>query len=161
MGTGNKKRGPTFAEMVSDLKRPKSVEKIAEKKSPVIAEPVSLYDDDKAAWRISRIQLIDPYGWHDLDAEGILRIKGRLASLERSTWRDIFVRDARHNHQIGVSDLKCPIAKLWMQKNLPDQPALWTIRVGAKGRIWGILSEKAYQIIFWDPDHLIWPIPKD
>jgi hypothetical protein len=155
-----KSRRPTFAEMVSELKKPKIVENVQSKKSPVIAESVSLYDDDKAAWRVGRIQIVDPYGFHELDATGIARVKERLASLERSTWKDIFIRDAEYNHQIEVQNLRCQIAKKWMEDHLPDQPCLWTIRVTARERIWGILAEKAYQIVFWDPEHLIWEIQK-
>jgi hypothetical protein len=47
-----------------------------------------------------------------------------------------------------------------MAEKLPDQPYLWTIRVSWSERIWGILSEGAYQIVFWDPEHLIWDVPK-
>ena len=157
---GNREKRPTFAEITSGLKQPKAVEKIRGKKTPVIAESVSVYDDEKAAWRISRIQLLDPYGWRELNADEIVRVKERLSSLERSTWKDIFIRDAHYNHQLEVNDLRCPIAKKWMLDNLPDQPYLWTIRVTAKERIWGILAEKAYQIILWDPYHLIWEVPK-
>lgn len=159
MGGGKRKR-PTFAEQVSELKNPKIIQHVPGKKTPVIAEAVSLYDEHKAAWRIGRIQLVDPYGWHELDTAGIARIKDRLAALERNTWRDIFIRDADFNHKIEVSQLKCPIAKKWMAEHMKDQPYLWTIRVTAKERVWGILSESAYQIIFWDPNHLIWEILK-
>lgn len=158
--TKGKRRGPTFSERVSALKQPIAAQRPSGKKSPVIAEAVSIYNDDKASWRIGRIQLVDPYGWHELDVQGISRVKARLASLERCTWKDIFIRNAGDNHQISVSELKCDIARKWMLESLPDQPYLWTIRVTAKERIWGILSEGAYQIVFWDPEHLIWEVPK-
>lgn len=160
-GKGGNKKKPTFAEIVSGLKKPKAAEQITGKKAPVIAEEVPLYTEEKAAWRIRRIQLIDPYGWHELDTEEIARVKERLGALEGNTWKDIFIRDNHYNHEIEVADLKCAIAKKWMQDNLPDQHSLWTIRVSAKERIWGILAEGAYQIVFWDPDHLIWEIPKE
>jgi hypothetical protein len=47
-----------------------------------------------------------------------------------------------------------------MADKMQDQPYLWTIRITGTERIWGILSEGAYQIIFWDPNHLIWEAPK-
>lgn len=156
----DRKRKPTFAEIVSATKEPKSAQKVTGKREPAIAEEVTLYTHEKAAWRVGRIQLIDPYGWSELDPPGIERVKARLASLERLTWSDIFEKDAGNNHAIDVEDFRCPKAKKWMRINLPDQPTLWTIRVTAKERIWGILSEGAYQIVFWDPQHLIWEIPK-
>ena len=157
---GRKKgRGPTFAERVSALKQPKAVEKTLGKKTPVIAEEVTLYDERKLAWRLGKIQLADPYGWHVLGATEMAEMKDKLGYLESSTWKDVFVRDARNNHMIEAAKLKCPIARKWMVDHLPDQPLLWTIRVSGSGRIWGIISEGAYQIVFWDPEHLIWPTP--
>jgi hypothetical protein len=156
----DKRRRPTFKEQVTALKEPKAVHQVLGKKQPTIASEVSLYGEGKAAWRVSRMQLVGPYGWHELDASGIEKVKTRLASLERSTWNDIFVRDARNNHEIPVNTLKCATAKKWMAENMPDQPSLWTIRVTGKERIWGILSESAYQIVFWDPEHLIWEVAK-
>jgi hypothetical protein len=43
---------------------------------------------------------------------------------------------------------------------MPDQPYLWTVRVSVTERIGVIPSEEAYQIIFWDPKHMIWEVPK-
>jgi hypothetical protein len=159
MSRGNKKK-PKSAVQVSNIKSPQAFQYVPGKKTPVIAEEAPLYDDTKAAWRVSKIQIIDPYGFHELDAAGISKVKERLAALEGNTWSDIFIRDARHNHQIQINQLKCPIAKKWMADHFRDQPCLWTIRVTGIQRIWGILSEGAYQIVFWDPSHLIWEIPK-
>lgn len=158
---GKHKRFPKTNIPISDFKNPKAVATISGTKRPVIAESVTRYDDQKAAWRIGKIQLIDPYGWHILDASGIARIKERLSSLERNTWNDIFVRDRHYNHKIRTDQLKCSIAKKWMHDHLPDYPYLWTIRVTGAERIWGIFAEGAYQIIFWDPRHLIWEVPKN
>jgi hypothetical protein len=157
---GQKKWVPPPRVTISNKKGPKALEPVSGQKTPVIAESVTVYEDRKLAWRISKIQLIEPYGWHVLDATSVAEMKQKLGSLERNTWRDVFVRDARNNHSIRTDQLKCPIARKWMAEYMPDQPLLWTIRVSGKERIWGIISEGAYQIVFWDPDHLIWPIPK-
>jgi hypothetical protein len=49
-------------------------------KTPKTASEKPLYTDDKAAWRVSKIQLIDPYGWHDLNPTEITRIQLKLAT---------------------------------------------------------------------------------
>lgn len=156
----DKNRGPTFAQQLSSLKKPTTVQNVSGKKVPAIAEEVSVYSDDKAAWRFGHVQLVDPYGWHEINLSVAAKIKARLGELERSTWKDIFVTNAADNHHFEVATLKCPIAKKWMQSNMPGQPSLWTIQVSSRERIWGILAEGAYRIIFWDPLHLIWPVPK-
>jgi hypothetical protein len=158
--SGHNHRRPTFAEHVSAQKSPSSVQGVSGKKTPAVAGEVTLYSEEKAAWRFGRIQLVKPYGWHVLDIAGVNKIKARLAELERCTWKDIFVRDADDNHRFDVATLKCPTARNWLQNNMSDQPSIWTIKVASRERIWGILAEGAYRIIFWDPNHLIWPVPK-
>ncbi len=136
--SGRNHRKPTFAEHVSALKNPNSVQSVSGKKVPAVAGEVTPYNEEKAAWRFGRIQLVEPYGWHELDLAGVNKVKARLAELERCTWKDIFVRDADENHCFTVATLKCPIARAWLEENMPDQPSIWTIKVASKERIWGI-----------------------
>jgi hypothetical protein len=44
-----------------------------------------------------------------------------------------------------------------MARNMPDQPYLWTLRFAGAERVWGIFSDGAYQVVFWDPEHRIFP----
>lgn len=129
-------------------------------KQPAFASTPPAYDDRKASWRVSKIQLVNPYGWHELNSAQVEEVRGKLATFERNTWKELFVRDARLNHRIASNELKCPLAKAWMKKNMPDQPYLWTLRFSGAERVWGILSEGAFLIVFWDPDHLIWEVER-
>jgi hypothetical protein len=141
-------------------KQPRSeAETTGEKITKSISQPPA-YDDKKAAWRISKIQLADPYGWHEMTPSEVSAIRVKLATFEKNTWKELFIRDAKWNHRIQSGDLKCPIAKAWMKTNMPDQPFLWTLRLSGAERVWGILSEGAFLIVFWDPNHLIWEIPR-
>jgi hypothetical protein len=130
-------------------------------KSPKTASEPPSYTDSKASWRVCKIQLIDPYGWHELDPAGVGEVQAKLSTFEKSTWKELFVVNARQNHRVPASELKCPVARQWMKDNMPDQPYLWTLRLSGQERIWGILSEGAYLIVFWDPHHLIWEIAKN
>ncbi len=98
-----------------------------------------------------------PYGWHELTLAEVMDIRGKLASFETMTWNEIFVIAKKQNHDIPVSKLKCEKARRWMEKNMPDQPTLWTLRFSGAERVWGIFSGGSYQVIFWDPKHLIYP----
>ncbi len=126
-------------------------------KIPKIESEPSTYYDRKASWRVSRIQLVAPYGWGTLVSTEIEYLRGKLSQFETMTWGEIFGQAKDRNHPISVSKLKCREARRWMEKNMPDQPTLWTLRVSGAERVWGIFSEGAYQIIFWDPRHLIYP----
>lgn len=150
------KKLPKQAELIHGRREPISVEKVPGKREPKIAEQVD-FMQMKAAWRVHKLQMVDPYGWHVLELETVGYIQSKLASFETMTWSEIFIRDRSRNHSIPVHKLRCPQAKRWIAKNMPDQPDLWTLRLSGPERIWGIFAEGAYQIIFWDPEHLIYP----
>lgn len=114
------------------------------------------YNDRHPSWRINRLQLIDPYGWHKLTFEEVSEIQSKLSNFERMTWNDIFVAAKNRNHSVLVSGLKCPKARRWMKTNMPDQDELWSLHLTGVERIWGVFAEGVLNLIFWDPLHLIW-----
>ncbi len=142
-------------------KQAKATEKPSGTKTPAIGVQPPIYGDQKAAWRISKIQMTAPYGWHVMTAQEVAQVKQKLETFEKSTWKELFVDNKHRNHRISAADLKCPIARKWMKDNMPDQDYLWTLRLSGAERIWGILSQDAYQIVFWDPDNLIWEVPRN
>jgi len=149
-------RKPKLGANVSDRKGPKAFESISGNKEPAIAERVEFLHL-KAAWRIKRIQMADPYGWRKLTPGEVSHIHEKLSYFETMTWNDIFIVAHKRNHRIPVNELRCPHAKRWMNINMPDQLELWTLRFTGIERVWGVFSEGAYQIIFWDPTHQIMP----
>ena len=141
-------KNPTFSAIVSGVKTP-----------TIAAESIN-YMHLKAAWRIRHIQMVTPYGWQEISSEKLVHIQGKLSLFESMTWREIFVDSKKQNHPIDVCDFKCPNARKWMEVNMKGQPTLWTLRLSGRERVWGIFSEGAYQIVFWDPDNKICPTEK-
>ena len=90
----------------------------------------------------------DPYGWHNLTATLASEVRSKLATFEGNTWREIFVRDARWNHRIASSDLRCPIARAWMARHMKDQPFLWTLRLSNTERVWEYSLKAPYLVAF-------------
>lgn len=113
-----------------------------------------------ACWRIARLQMVDPHGWHQLDATKVEYIRQKLAEYEAKDWNQIWITEKKHNHHVEVSTFDCPDAREWMRRNLPDQDVLWRLRLTGKERVWGIYREGVFHIIFWDPEHLIKLAPK-
>jgi hypothetical protein len=126
-------------------------------KKPKVAVDPESFNQRKAAWRVGKVQMADPYGWHTLDLAAIGYIREKLGAFESMTWSEIFVVAKKQNHDILVSELRCEIARRWMKRNMPDQDRLWTLRFSGAERVWGIFSDGVYQIIFWDPLHKIYP----
>lgn len=111
----------------------------------------------KASWRVNRLQMVDPYGWHELSPVEVGRIRQKLSEFETMTWNEIFTLGKKRNHSIPIVELRCPKAKKWLNANMPDHTELWTLRFSGTERVWGVFAEGAYLIVFWDPNHQIMP----
>lgn len=123
-------------------------------KTPVESPAVS-YNHIRACWRLQRLQLIDPYGWHELTAAELSYIRQKLIQFEAKDWNQIFIVEKKHNHSVAVADFDCPRAREWMRRNLPDQDLLWRLRLTGTERVWGIWREGVFHLMFWDPNHQI------
>lgn len=63
------------------------------------------------SWRVGRLQIVGPFGWHDIEAAKLLEIRTKLANFESMTWNDIIVRAKKRNHTISVAQI-CKDAQL-------------------------------------------------
>ncbi len=41
--------------------------------------------------------------------------------------------------------------------NLADQTKIWRLRIRGTGRLYGFLTGNVFHVVFWDPDHEVWP----
>jgi len=120
----NKGNRPKVAIVVQDRKVPNSSLEINETKVPREAARVD-YFHLKASWRIKKIQIVEPYSFHQVTQAEMDRLRDRLSSFETMTWNDIFITAKKHNHSIPVHELCCEDARRWMRNNMPDQLELW------------------------------------
>lgn len=146
-----KHKQPAFAHVVNNLKKP-----VTE------ANPDAFWTEHPT-WRVGRLEMVDPYGFHALSSQDAESIRERLAAFERLTWREI-VRPITgghpQNHLMPIDRLKCEKAKARLEDIAPDVDDLMSLRVSAKGRLWGIMDRATCQLVFWDPLHQIYPVEK-
>lgn len=69
-------------------------------KTAVITPPEEGTNWMRACWRIQKLQLVDPYGWHELTASEIEQMRTKLAQFEEKTWNQIFVDAKKWNHSV-------------------------------------------------------------
>jgi hypothetical protein len=114
-------------------------------------------NDLQPAWRISSLQMIDPYGWHQIDRAKMQEIQQKLASFEAMTWTEILVRAKKQNHSVRRQDL-CKAAQDHLADiRLDDVDELISLRLSGKERVWGIRSHNVLTVLWWDPDHEVCP----
>jgi len=105
------------------------------------------------------MELVEPYGWHNLDAGGIAAIRLRLSGFESMTWSEILIDGKKFNHSVSIAQL-CKEARdrlnLMFRGNI-DVEELVSLRFSGKERVWGILDNGVLSLLWWDPQHQVCP----
>jgi len=140
-------------------KNPKSLPSEAPSKIPK-----TTYIEDamkmRPSWRISLVQTVDPWGWHLLTREELEEIRVKLCEYESKTWSEILVRGSYWNHLIECYKLCKEARDRLGDLQLDDLEQLVSLRLGAKQRVWGILDHNILHILWWDPEHRVYPVEK-
>jgi len=79
-----------------------------------------------------------------------------LKSLETMTWRDILVVAKKQNHHCNVSDL-AKRARQNIEEDWQGADRVLSIRVTNTKRVWGIIDQGIFHLIWWDPEHEVMP----
>ncbi|HLV95230.1 MAG TPA: hypothetical protein VKS44_08580 [Candidatus Acidoferrales bacterium] len=112
------------------------------------------------AWRISRMEFCDPFGWHTVDKETLENIRSKLAEFEKRTLNEIFVASRKQNHGVPIKGLCSEAQKRLDELRLPDVEQLYCLRLSGTQRVWGFLTQNVLNLIWWDKDHLVCPSEK-
>jgi hypothetical protein len=146
----------TKAEMGDKNKGPKTLV------PPIEKRPRSPFDQDwrsmKPSWRVGLLEMVDPFGWHNVTSKELQNVRQRLVSLESMTWNEILYESGgKRNHLIKVIDL-CGAAQERLaaigQDDIDSVMSLGRMRVE---RIFGILDYNVLRLLWWDPQHQICP----
>jgi hypothetical protein len=86
-------------------------------------------------------------------------IRGRLASLESMTWGEIL----RAGTHLIPSVKICTEAKERLRElREDDRELLVSLRITRVQRAWGIPDGPVVRLLWWDPEHLVYPVdPRD
>ncbi len=57
-----------------------------------------------------------------------------------------------------VAEICAPARAQLEEKRLADTDELVSIRIGKTERIWGILQQGVLLVLWWDPQHLVYPM---
>jgi hypothetical protein len=81
-----------------------------------------------------------------------------LKNYESMTWAQI--KQKPHNHFIEPSGIHKDARDRLLALGKYETNSLFSMSVGGKPRIWGILQEHVMFTLWWDPDHEIYPSQK-
>lgn len=116
---------------------------------------------DPFKWSTGHADWDGPWSWHHATADDIFKkIIPVLHHHETQNWGQI-LGDRDHDHAIPVASLsqeaQSRLQEVW-NEDLPDK--LFSLEVGAASRMWGIKQGQFLRILWWDPNHTVYPVPK-
>lgn len=127
----------------------------ASDKKPRIQENPDAFHDKHPVWRFSALDVgCANFGWNTIDGGTLHRIRERLAALEAMTFRDVLKTGT---HVIPVYKI-CEYARKRLGESLPGIEELLSIRVGSEQRLWGFRTLQVVTLLWWDPDHQVYPV---
>jgi hypothetical protein len=129
---------------------------VAALKKAVVVENPDEYLDQKPTWRLGLLELCPPFGWHEATLAHVDDVRQRLGALESMTWREIlFADNGKSNHLMPLDKLAASVQERMIDV-APDVDELMSLRVAKKRRVYGIMHGAVCQILFWDPEHLVY-----
>jgi hypothetical protein len=114
------------------------------------------YHHLRPSWRVASMELVDPFGWHAVDAETLLSIRAKLAHFESMTWSEILVAGKKRNHSISVSAIT-PEARQRLEVIGLGLDEVVSLRLSGAERVFGYLDNGVLVLLWWDPDHQVCP----
>lgn len=126
-------------------------------KEPKIASNPTGYYHLRPSWRISKLEMVEPYGWHTLDIKKLSYIQEKLAHFESMTWDEILIRGKKFNHSIATNKLSSDAQRRLRETKQDDIDDLVSLHLTGTERVWGILDQGILTLLWWDPAHNVYP----
>lgn len=80
----------------------------------------------------------------------------KLRSFNKQKWSE--VRTSGNSHPIAVDNL-CKEAKdRLLVRQVEDIDEVWSVRINKKQRVWGIRRGAILDVLWWDPEHQVYPM---
>lgn len=128
------------------------------KKIPRISKSFGESDDENPVWQIGSIDLSGPFGWGGVDRKLLLgEILPKFKSFESMKWREIL---GHNSHEIRIVDLSRAAQRRLEELKILDIEQLISLRLSGRKRVWGIKMQETLQVLWWDPEHQVYPVQK-
>ncbi len=141
----------------------------AEKKPKIVEQPRPVkhakwaseptVSDRPLGWRFSGADKGGPYSWSGLaDAARYKEVLEKLHEFEMKTWAAI---KGAGSHPIARESLCKDARDRLASIKQDDLDELMSFRVTGTNRVWCIQHENIMRVLWWDPEHAVYPVEKD
>lgn len=126
-----------------------------ESKTPKIQ--IASIDSCFPDFRACQMDLGGPWGWHDMQPKEIQEVLAKIFTLQKLSWQEL---RAQHSHLVDVKNIISKAQNRLREIEKDDIDQLFSLRINAKNRLWGIKEGNIFWLLWWDAQHEICPSPK-
>lgn len=81
----------------------------------------------------------------------------KMRSFENQTWHEIRIRNKSKNHHVQINQLCKEAQKRLSELHKEDYDELFSLRLSGKERLWGIIQDGVFMILWYDKEHEVCP----
>ncbi len=143
--------------MAKKNKKPIANVQVSGEKTPATKEDATSYYKKHPVWKFSKCDR-NHDRWKLSEDKFNEDFLGKLINYERMTWSDIIQvfggkKKGNNNHHVSVIEF-CPEAQNRVKElNLEEHQDFFCLRLDGKSRLWGILINGVFHIIWKDDSH--------
>lgn len=123
--------------------------------------PIEASNDRHPVWVLKKMDLDGPWGWRSIPKGDLWELHERLAALETMVWGKIDnCRDKvahRLFHRMPVDVISSEAQKRLRAIGRRDVAELHRFLIKGKVRLWGVRVYNVFEVLWYDPDHLVYP----
>lgn len=154
---GNRKQARATAKASSE-RQPLSVAPVSSERHPT-SKPAPAWGKQHLSWRFAKADPAGPWCFGDCTGPVLHDIIGKLTSFESMMIEEL-LGDTLKSYNVEDIPTKEARQRL-VDLRLDDQTALYRLRLTGTARLYGLMYEDAvFHVLWWDPDHEVWPSPK-
>ena len=108
-------------------------------------------------WQFRQVDHTGCFGWHLCDRAMLVdTIMSRAQSFETMSWRELRSQKLLHDH--SIDGLSSEAQERLREIKQDDIAGLCSLHIDKKRRVWGIQDRLYFKVLWWDPDHQVYPM---
>lgn len=111
-------------------------------------------------WRLSWVDNEGPWSLINISRIQMTQLIDKMISFESMTVGEIFGPGSEHGKSYTVSDLPNVASRRIKEIKRDDEDQIHRLRCSGTQRLYGVMREHVFHVLWWDPEHEVWPSTK-
>lgn len=112
---------------------------------------------DRVCWRFKHADREGRWGLHHLTIEVWNQICERLVQLETMTVQELRESSVYTEYDLPNGGLHADVMARLEELSLGDMTKIGRFRISQKPRLYGFMEGNVFHVLWWDPEHQIYP----